>query len=230
MKPFRFLNKQSVTSIHQKILPGFQAWHTQYACKELTFSLEKSAEDLELIPLETIHSVVQAEKNWRSIFSLCLFGEDNSAFYTACEKIASTLFTHLGMQEFTENPTTKGWFYTGSSCLVMHLYCDNQSVNWYLHPDWVYDQLPEKSVGTPLVSLEKALHQETVTLEARLQPFSLSLHTLLDMETGDLLQTDHALSQPLQLTCHSRMLAEASLAEKNTHPSILIERFYEYYQ
>jgi len=224
MKPFRFLNKQSAEYIRQKMLPGFQAWHTQYACKELTFSLEKSAEDLELTPLESIHPAVQAEKNWYGIFSLCLFGEDDRAFYTASEKIASILFTHLGMQKFTALPT-KDWFYTGSSCLVMHLYCDNKSVNWYLHPDWVYDQLSEKSVGAPLVSLEKALHQETITLEARLQPFALSLHTLLDMETGDLLQTDHDLSQPLQLTWHSRILAEASLAESTTQPSILIERF-----
>lgn len=224
MKPFRFLNKQSVTTIYQKMLPGFQAWHTHYACKELTFSLEKSAEDPELTPLETIHPAVQAEKNWYGIFSLCLFGEDNPAFYTACEKIASHLFTHLGLQEFTD-PPTKDWFYTGSSCLTMHLSCDNKSVNWYLHPDWVYNQLSEKSVGAPLVSLEKALHQETITLEALLQPFALSLHTLLDMETGDLLQTDHALSQPLQLTLHSRIVAEARLAETTTHPSILIERF-----
>lgn len=228
MKPFRLINDRQTEYISQQLLPVFKSWNALYTMKEITFSLEKSFEIPDTKALKKIHPIVQAEPSWLSFFNHCFFGEDLECFHAASEQIVQELWLMCmqATRPFQENPWTENWFYPGSSCLKMYLHSEDQQTALYLHPDWIYAQLPPPlSSKKALISLEQALFDESIALQARFKPFSIPLQALLSMESGDLLKTTHLLSEPLQLSHNQNILAEVQPCQLDDRKSILIKRY-----
>jgi flagellar motor switch/type III secretory pathway protein FliN len=193
-------------------------------------------------PIKSHHcTLAHIEKKYLTVINLALFGQDELCFNPSSHALFLILLQQLFHTECsisdpsdliitTESKVdileAQNYVYSGSTCLLLTLNCGVVSTRLILNPDWVYQQLPKHQTNTtPLNTLEQALDHKTITLNAELLPIRLPLKQLVNLEIGDVLTSDHSLSQPLRLTQKQQLIAQIELASMAEHKSIILKRF-----
>ncbi len=118
---------------------------------------------------------------------------------------------------------TSEWFYSGSPSLAMNLNSGSHLMTLYLHPQWMMKKIarPMRSLK-PKVHLEEALSNQRLQCQVDLTPLSLKLNDVINLRVGDVIKTDHKLTDSLLLKHKQQAICPVELGETNLFKSIQI--------
>lgn len=233
IKPFRLISSSEMTELNRHFLQVINDWNQEYAMTPLFISLEAPPSDYVVPDGFAINSddnqLAVVDKDYLDVFNHILFGENHSCFSAISRELLFILLNRLLKTEECSIAETKplapNWFYRGSTCLLLTLSANHNTVKIILSPDWVYQQLsPYQTIKQELCSLDDALGEEIVNLEVTLLPVNLPIEQLLAIQVGDVLVTDHLISDSLNITHNAQVLAQADLGQSIQHKSILLKR------
>ncbi len=233
IKPFRLISSSEMTELNTHFAQVINDWNQEYTMIPILINLEKPPHDYVLHDGFTIISednqLAVVEEHYLDVFNYILFGENNSCFNAISRELLLILLNRLLKTDeccITETqPLTPNWFYRGSTCLFLTLSTNQNAVRIILSPEWVYQNLsPYQTIKHSLCSLDDVLAEETVNLDVTLLPVNLPIEQLLTIQVGDVLVTDHLLSDSLRVTHNDQVLALADLGQSTQQKSILLKR------
>jgi|GEM_PF-1859100 len=231
LKTFRLINDQEIRLLEDRFTQRLQTWNQDQALFPLTCTLQRSPmtapesaslttysddEDTALLLLEQDLSALKYS----------LFGNTCSSFDSISARLLSGLLTTLVDASIgsKQAPTLTDWFYPGSASLLLQLHAGQQTLNIYLHPQWVLNALPIRHKTRQVTgSLEDALHPQTLDCQVELQAFKLPLDALLNLRVGDLISSDHPLASPLLLKHQQQTICQVRPGANQLYKSIKIE-------
>ena len=68
-----------------------------------------------------------------------------------------------------------------------------------LNPQWVLAALPKSITKKPITRLHEALSTQEVDLQVELTPLKLKLADIIRLHVGDVIKTDHPITEPAKL-------------------------------
>lgn len=232
MKPYRLINPfelKTLTARCQKVLSDWNATYGFYPLS-ITMTLLPKAFSLEdkLMISSDSKPLALIDSNYLSTFNFILFGSQASCFNASSEALADLLFHPLFKVQSCsiQKEAVPDWCYEGSTSLLLNLEAQGNKISLVLNPDWVYQQLPAaKNKEKPLITqIETAIEDESVSLNVELNPISLAVNELMDLQVGDVISLEHPLNTPLRLTERQTLIAHGELGLTNHHKSILLKR------
>lgn len=233
IKPFRLISSSEMTELNMHFMQVIDDWNQEYAMTPLLINLE--APPYDYVMHHDGFSIINADdqlavvdKEYLDVLNLVLFGENNSCFNAVSRELLLLLLNRFLKTEECSISETKSlppnWFYRGSTCLFLTLSANQNTIKIILSPDWVYQNLsPYQTVKYDLCSLDEALEDELVNIEVTLLPVKLPIEQLLTIQVGDVLVTDHLLSDSLRVTHKDQVLAQADLGQSLQQKSILLK-------
>lgn len=218
IKPYRLINDIELAWLQKKIQLALQEWNDTHALFPLSCKLS-------LAPTTTLNDDewATAQLSQLSVIKHCLFGDNSNCFNHS----AKTLFLKLLNTLFgTQLPDPKkDWFYTGSPSLTLTLRCINKTMALYLNPQWVLATLPSTHVNEkPVSTLQEALSSKRVQLQVELTPLRLKLTDVMQLNTGDVIKTDHPIHEPAYLSHQKKHLCNVDIGQSNSFKTIKITR------
>jgi flagellar motor switch/type III secretory pathway protein FliN len=167
--------------------------------------------------------------DYLELMNIAVFGKHAPCFNSASEALFK-LFLHAMFQVEVcslspSDASAFPWFYPGSCGLILKLSCAEKECILGINPDWVYQNLPLNPANkSTLSSLDDALAEQSLSLEVHLDAVHLPLKQLLSIQVGDVITSDHPLSQPLVLCQQEKIIAHAELGQVKQHKSIVLKR------
>lgn len=238
LKTWRLINTRELATIQHILNQALESWNEQYAlfalsCKVATWEKPVIAETSRVFINEEGKTLAMAcSADW-SALRYCLFGEECDDFDPVCEQLLLKLFMHItGSQALTrhindhnEAQLAEEWFYKGSPALAARFYCGEKYFCICLHPQWVLSMLPRQPVlHKPLSDLKQALASQYLPCQIELLPLTLPLQSVMRLQVGDVIKSDHALLAPLLLKHNQHTLCTVNPGTKLPHKSIQITR------
>lgn len=234
-RPYRLINSQERQFLQKTLEQALVTWNTDYALYQLSCRIEKSAK-----PTTGDQTVFWSDDGNQplvlctdadySLISYGLFGEMDTAYAPVCESFFQILLQQLSgsNRPLLQNALTRQqqteWFYPGAPFLALTLMAGDCSKTLYWHPQWVLSRLPATKLShRPLTALTDALDDQILAGHVELAPFSLPLSTLLNLQRGNVIKTDHPLSEPLWLKTNHQTLCQVDLGKTESCKSILIK-------
>lgn len=239
-RAFRLINQADLRKIDQHVKTCVMNWNQQYAYLPLNYILKPTSKNriLNINEWQLVSFNAQPQAlislNNACVLSLSLFGELCPNFTVAIEtpkiqlieallKSTSVEFQPLDYCLFNKNE----WFYHGAPSVELQFNIkhpsSNQYFTLYIHPLWVLNFLPQTlAPKKPEISLKAVLKEQAINCQVELQAFSLNLKESSTLKIGDVIKTDHAVTQPVLLTHHKKTLLSANLGKTNDHQSIQI--------
>ena len=215
-KPYRLINQLELTQLQQKLELTLQNWNNTHAMLPMTCRLG-------LGPTTLDPHRANSQTTRLSLIKHSLFGDQSSCFDAHAEELLAELLTEwFGSQ----SPEPKeDWFYIGTPSLTLTLSCFEHEANFYLNPQWVLSNLPsEHVVKNPVATLHQALATQHIDLTVVLTPLPLKLADLFRLSVGDLITTDHAITQPAYLYHHQHRVCDVEIGELNSFKTIKTTR------
>ncbi|KTD51323.1 FliM/FliN family flagellar motor C-terminal domain-containing protein [Legionella quateirensis] len=232
IKPFRLINSFELQELSRQCLRELQNWNTLYTLHPVTMELHVPTKEYSpnegYSIKENDSTLACIDTHYLNVLNQALFGKDNPCFNSVSQELFSVLIHQLlKVNQCTidsETSSTQDWFYRGSTSLLLRLACCTFQFTIILHPNWVYQNLPQRnSQRTQPVSLEEALANQTLALNLELHPLTLPLHQLITLSVGDVIATDHPISAPMSLTQNHQLVARADLGQSNHFKSIILK-------
>ncbi|KGP63305.1 hypothetical protein EP47_09235 [Legionella norrlandica] len=234
MKPYRLINRSELEVIKQHCLGIITRWSNEFCLVSPGLELSKPQT---LSPLfqgflikNNDRPLAIVENHYLSFVNELLFGTDKSCF----DSVSQTIFADLLKQLFTTEPCfilepeeeLPNWFYPGSSSLLLTFSIGYRQLQLILSSDWVNQQLPSiKSTTSETISFDKTIEEQIVTLTVELDSIKLPLEQLINLQSGDVVTTDHLISQPLRITRKKQLIAQGKLGQSSLHKSILLKNY-----
>lgn len=212
-KPYRLINALELQSLQQDFDNTLQHWNKEHALFPLSCRLDLGPTK----PSQIINS------HDISTIKHSLFGDESTCF----DAIAEDLFTTLLNQLFGTQPKAPvdDWFYPGSPALTLTLSCSDKTMQLYIDPQWVLNALPSHTYRKPSATpLQDALATQQIKLHVELTSLPLSLSEILRLQVGDVIKTDHPITEPAQLVQHDLPICSVDIGKFNSYKSIQIMR------
>lgn len=230
-KPYRLINSRELNELQQTFADNLNPWNEQYALLPLHCQLRNQfkcpqSNQWHLFSTETGLPVALITEHGLSGIKHALFGELAACFNHIGQFLMHSLIKHLFENDSlqmskTDNIPVEQWFYNGSPALALTL---NPELTVYLNPQWVITLLPTHETLREVKSdLYVALSPQTIQCQVELNPVSLQLKDVLQLQVGDVIKTDHLITQPLLVKKHKQPICKATLCETNQHKSIEIK-------
>lgn len=229
MKPFRLISDTELNCLRERLAVSLQAWNTQYALYPLSCTLKPAIKPDTIYPiLSDIEPLVLPHQDDWSVLQYALLGVDDDCFNNIAETLGLTcLQVLLGTETLHHQTETQcdAWFYTGSPALTLILSCEQRTMMFTLHPQWVSNALPyRESIQAPMSTLQQALVPQTFVFNVMLDPLALTLQDILQLQIGDVIKTETHISLPLRLQQNQQILAHVNLGEIQQTSAIQIVR------
>ena len=230
-KPYRLINQPELQELRAYFSIKLEEWNERYALFPLALEIVSKP----LSPIETSSNVWGSNQQVIALIpqqstpmmTCCLFGDESDCFNSISNELFKGLLEQL-LEISDLKPGQKNeleeWFYRGSPSLKLTLQGTHDSLDIYLHPNWVLGKLPvmrgfNKSGIKPI---EDALDEENLSLNVAFLPISLSLDDMMCLQVGDVIKTDHLLTSPLVLQHQKQTIAQVDIGENNHQKSIQI--------
>lgn len=173
--------------------------------------------------------VASIDKEYLPLVNHSLFGIHDDCFNPSGEELFQVLIKQFLKKEHcavsTHECSIQEWFYRGSTALILTLSCNTNKVTMALHPDWVYQNLlPSQNNKKNRESLDEAVAQQPLSFTLLLNTLTLPLNQLMALKKGDVIATDHLISEPLKVTQHEHFIAHAELGQSSLYKSIVLKR------
>lgn len=232
MKPYRLINASELQALKQQFSQVLDAWNEEYALIPLSLQLSPTPKDYQVLNTLRLQDastdLALVEGDYLTVINQALFNADKPCFQASSQELALCLLSSLCHSEqaaLRQNThAAPDWFYAGSTSLLLSLSAAQAHFSLVLDPQWVYQQLPQQQKSAALDSMDDALAEHTLSLCLELLPSKLSVKHLANMQVGDILTTNHPLSQPLNLTRNQEQFAQAELGQSAPHKSIVLTR------
>ena len=236
MKPYRLINSVELSQIQTRFTQSLAVWNEQYSLYPLSLKVSIPDKDDQSTPNTLISSgsyqpIMRMTEAHYNLFNHALFGVPDADFNATSDELMLELFTqllHSASCDFTtQNNEDSDWLYPGSTCLLLTFSCEPLSLRCLLNPEWVYHLLSADKRKSPqaLHTLDEALAEQQLTLSLELDSFNIPFKQLMDLQLGDVLVTDHKLTQPLTLNYGQKQLATTELGQLSDHKSVLLKEF-----
>lgn len=235
-KPFRLINSQELQAILQTFANQLRAWNQQYALFSLSASVNAhpkapNAQEGTLFYTKEKKPLAFIAENNLSLVKEAVFGDLSDSFNPISKKFLIELIKSLLQSQNLEQCTLaadesihKDWFYTGAPSLALNLSTVNHSLTVYLHPQWVLEQLPiHERIHKPKALVQEALASQALNCEVQMKPLQLPLEDIIRLKIGDVIKTDHLLSEPLRLVHKQQTICQAEAGSTNLYKSIQIK-------
>ena len=224
-KPYRLINDMELATLQQSFDTALQGWNNLHAMFPLSCRLGLGPTK----PANHDHCWAKAQPTCKtdnhdlSVIKQSLFGDQSDCFNTLAEALFMDLLNQL---LGTQSPEPMDdWFYTGTPSLTLTLCCAGKTIALYLHPEWVLDALPLQTLSKKQLStLDQALTTQPVNLNVELNPLSLKLADILRLSIGDVIKTDHPITEPAQLSHQNKSICNVEIGISNSYKSIQISR------
>jgi len=234
MKPYRLINTLELNQFNTNFFNTIDYWNQQYSLHPLTLNV--SIPTKEFIKTQTWfvednqgQLLACISNDVHQFLNYSLFGEEDSCFNSCSEELFMLLLSQAFNTDFCLlNKINKevDWLYPGSTCLLVHLYCNASSISMLLNPDWVYQNLPLATKTNPgITPLEDGLAEKSLILSLELSSMSIPIKQLMDLQIGDVIATDHGCSRPMQLAHKRKTFATAELGKTLENKSVIIKEF-----
>ena len=222
-KPYRLINGIERSLLQQRFEQQLLPWNEQHALFPLSIRLRLSPTTA---PQQNV-CWAKAQATWctpdLSMIQNSLFGDESPCFHRVTETLFNALITDL----FGDEPLDpiEDWFYPGTPSLTLTFVSADQTKAVYLHPQWVIKALPaHQTAKQSTVSLHQALATQSIPLNVDLMPITLNVSDILRMQIGDLIKTDHPVTEPAALFYEQTSIASVEIGESNSYKSIQITR------
>ncbi|MBL7479145.1 FliM/FliN family flagellar motor C-terminal domain-containing protein [Legionella bononiensis] len=232
IKPYRLINAFELQELSRQCLRALESWNSLYTLHPVTMDLHVPPKEYspgEGYSIKENESTLACiETHYLTVLNQALFGKDTPCFNSVSQELF-TVFIHqlLKVNECaidSETCSTHGWFYRGSTSLLLRISCCTTEFTIILHPNWVYQNLPQpNNKGTQTVSLDEALADQRLALNLELYPLTLPLHQLITLSVGDVIATDHPISASMSLTQNHQLVARADLGQSDHFKSIILK-------
>jgi hypothetical protein len=208
MKPFRFITSKECARLEEEWKQYVDSWNLLYAlslikCKVMPVSPPISWEQGYLLTSYEGEPLAWLEKEYSSFFQWSLFKEVHPVYAPFSEKLAFVLFAKLFAQKveyILQKGQEKDWFYPGSPCLWVRFFVAQQTLSLYLHPSWVIKKMGwHTDSSLPIASIHIALAKAIFPLDIVIPGVSLPAKSLLQLQQGDVITTDHHSKAPVLL-------------------------------
>ncbi len=234
-KPYRLINGTELSYLQQAFACKLQHWNDVHALFPLSCQLRRNPKLLRSTQFHHVTndancSFALLDKSCLSFIKYSLFDDPSACFDAVTETLFMALLSQLlgtRVQMLGQGPTyiCEDWFYTGAPTLALALTCVNETITIYLHPQWVSDALPSnyRSKKSP-ATLHEALATQRLQLHVGLNPLPLKLADIIRLQVGDVIKTDHPITDPLKLTHQQQTICNVDIGKSNTTKSILTTR------
>ena len=217
-KPYRLINDLELAALQKRLDSQLHHWNNTYAVLPLISTLNRISTSPMSDSLFDLSDVLKTDCIELTTIKYSLLGDESKCF----NNITKTLFNTLFDASF--KPKSHEWFYPGSPALVLTLRCAHHSMNLYFHPQWVLNALPPQIIpNTALISLHHALADQSVDLQANI-PIALKLADIVALTIGDVIKTEHLITEPIPLTHQKKLVCSVELGAKNSYKSVQIVR------
>lgn len=232
MKPYRLINASELQALKQHFSQVLDTWNEEYALIPLSLQLSPTPKDYQVVNTLRLQDastdLALVEGDYLRVINYALFDANNPCFQASSQELALRLLSSLCNSKqaalLHHRHDTPDWFYAGSTSLLLSLNGAQGHFSLVLNPQWIYQQLPQHQTRAALDSVDKALAEHTLSLCLELLPSKLSVNNLASMQVGDILTTNHPLSQPLNLMRNNEQFAQAELGQSAQHKSIVLTR------
>ena len=236
MKPYRLINSVELKLIQERLAQSLSAWNEQYSLHPLSLQVSIPDKDAQITQSGLISSglyqtIACVEENDYSLMNYALFGEQDSCFNATSEALFLNLLTQLlHCAPCSISPKKReavDWLYPGTTCLLITFHCDQKTLSCFLNPEWVYHLLnaDKRKSHQPLHTLDEALAEQKLDLTVELDSITIPFKELMVLQIGDVLVTDHKLTQPLALIHEQKQLASSELGQLSNYKSVLLKEF-----
>ncbi len=233
-KPYRLINCTELRDLQQAFACKLQAWNDVHALFPLSCQLRRNPKLPGSLKFDNLTNAANSgiallDKSCLSLIKYSLFDDTSDCFDAVAESLFMALLSQLlgaaVLKETIEKWVIEDWFYTGAPTCALTLTCANESITIYLHPQWVSDALPSnyRSTKSP-VTLHEALATQRLQLHVTLNPLPLKLADVIRLQVGDVIKTDHPITDPLALTHQQQTICNVDIGKLNTTKSILTSR------
>lgn len=236
MKPYRLINSQELKQLTEQFSTILAEWSQHYCLHPIQCTLSlPSTQDFFIetgyVKDEQGQTLACIHDEIIPIMQDALFGEPLEAFNSTSD----TLFLHLMSCLFEREPcivtnsrnvnNKNTWLYPGSAALLLELNSPTQEMTLLINPEWVHNALPLQTPRGALHSLEETLEAQPLTLHLELSAMHLPIKHLAELQVGDLLVTDHLLSNPMFLNQGKKAFATAELGTTSYYKSTQLKEF-----
>ena len=232
-RSYRLINRSELQELRACLSKNLAEWNQRYALFPLVLELiskpQAPCENSSMVWGDAQQGVALISQKSTAIMTRCLFGDESDCFSTISNELFIELLEQLlEISNLKPRPEDghKEWFYTGAPTLKITLKGTHESLDIYLHPEWALSRLPvvRYSNKSAIKPIQDALDPESISLNVTFLPFSLSLDDLMCLQVGDVIKTDHLLTNPLVLQLNSQKMAQVDIGENNHQKSIQIRK------
>lgn len=238
-KPYRLVNDLELGYLQQIFERKLQDWNKDHALHPLSCQLSRAPacsphtpasrplEDSRLPAASPQDPAFLFDKQDLSIIKHSLFGNQSDCFNTQANALFMTLINQLmGTPSLHDSQLEfEDWFYSGTPSLTLTLKNSCGSMNIYLHPQWVLNALPSNDrIKKPTIPLQEALASQQLNVQVELKPMPLRLADIIRLQVGDVIKTDHPITEPAQLSHQQQSICSVEIGKSNSFKSIQITR------
>lgn len=231
MTPYRLINTTELRTLQEQMTHALQTWNQEYSRYPLSLKLcTPSGNHSANSTVTTDAPFVIITPNHQQFINYTLFGQDHECFNTTGEALLRQLFAQLLHTDSVTIETNRSaaahWNYAGSTCLQLELYCHEQYLHAWIHPDWVYHRLSQLQATTPITHhIKELINNHGITLDIELDPMMLPLQQLMHLHVGDVLISDHKHSAEIRVIHQNEPIAKAQLGQSQKLKSIQFKEF-----
>ncbi|MFC3909492.1 FliM/FliN family flagellar motor C-terminal domain-containing protein [Legionella dresdenensis] len=232
-KAYRLINSHELNQLNQYFAARLQIWNEQYALFALGchLSVQPKPELTGAKPLIARNdgdmlALIDSE-DW-STLQYCLFGDNAGCFTAISRKMFINLLEYLTeaveIDLQSQAIDYQDWFYPGAPTLMLTLTSAVQSLNLHFHPLWVLNRLPKFKADKTPPDLNSALNEQKLQLAVELLPLKLPMQSIMRLQVGDVIKTDHPLVKPLLLKGQHQPVCQVRAGQIQSQKSIQITR------
>lgn len=232
IKPYRLINNSELAHLQQTFECKLQIWNDMHALFPLSCLLSRNPKRPVSSVLEvcddTNYRIALLDKSCLSMLKHSLFGAPSDCFNDVTEVLFDALLSQLLGNTHVRGPAKpviEDWFYTGSPTLALTLTCASEAITLYLHPKWVINTLPAKPASKKVTaSLHEVVAAQHIELQVELNPLSLKLSDIMQLHVGNVIKTDHPITEPMKLMNKHHTICNVDLGKSASSKSILTTR------
>ena len=225
---FRLIGKTEMESLQGKL--QVLGEYLEQFCPQVAIELKQCSEcpafEKPAVWGESSNALIIFDESLLQDLQLAIVGDrqDNETYTELCQTVLNESFGHFfGCQtlEAHINHTYESWFYPGSPNLQITLILNERQCRFILNGQWVLNHLElVEQKGDRLESIDDALCNEKIPLTVNLPPMALSLEQINQLQTGDIIQLDQKVTQPLQLCCKNIPIAKVMLGNNSEFKAV----------
>lgn len=231
-KPFRLINSSELATITQRLTNALDAWNEQHALFALTSTMQahpihQTCTEGYCFTNEQEQPLAFVRQTDLSLIKQATVGETSNCFDSlALTLLTNLLQTVLGVTTLTQQLTdveADNWFYRGAPTLTWTLHLGKDQLAIFLLPSWVLQQITTTTTVKPKTALQAALATQLMHGQVALKPIHLKVKDVVALRVGDVISTEHPLTQALELTHKNQSICEVHIGASNQHKTIQIK-------